>query len=217
MFGYNQRIPFQKIGGYSVESYEPENQQEQKPLNQAYFQYPLVNMENIQSNISLNPTTIYPQYIQPNKTLNQITYVSNPSLNISQYNPVNLSYSLQYNGINPSYAINNINNINSIKSNPIAYQNSRKTKYVYPNRTLDTINYGKKLNIPLVNFVSVPEPNLRSKTYKFLAINRQYPIVNKPNLNSNMPLNIKVIRPNSLMNAVNPIYQNNVIRKRHII
>ena len=212
MFGYNQRIPFQKIGGYSVESYEPESQQEQKPLNQAYFQYPLVNTQNIQSNISLNPTIIYPQYIEPNRTLNQITYVSNPSLNISQYNPVNLSYSLQYNGINPSYAINNINNINSIKRNPI-----QKTKYVYPIKTLDTINYGKKLNIPLFNFISLPEPNIRSKTFKALPINRQYQIVNKPNLNSNMPLNIKAIRPNYVMNAMNPIYQNIVVHKRHII
>ena len=217
MLGYNQRIPFQKIGGYSVESYEPENQQEQKPLNQAYFQYPLVNMENNRNNIHLNPTTIIPHIVEPNKTLNQITYVSNPNSTISQYNPANLSYSLQCNGINPSYAINNINNINSIKRNPIVYKYNQKTKYVYPNKTLDTINYGKKLNIPRVNFISVPEPNIRSKTSKYLAINRHYQIVNKPNLNSNMPLNIKVIQPNSVMNAMNPIYQNIVVRKRHII
>ena len=95
MLRYNQRTPFRNTGGYSIESYEPDNQQEEKPLNQTFFNYPLVNMENTRNNISLNQTNIVPQYVEPNKTLTNPRYISNPTIN--QFNPANLSYSLQYN------------------------------------------------------------------------------------------------------------------------
>lgn len=217
MLRYNQRTPFRNTGGYSIESYEPDNQQEEKPLNQTFFNYPLVNMENTRNNISLNQTNIVPQYVEPNKTLTNPRYISNPTIN--QFNPANLSYSLQYNknnGINPSYTLNN--QIITLKRNPIITQYNQKTKYVYPIRTLDTINYGKQFNIPSVNFMRVQEPIIRSKTSNYLTINRRYPYVNKPTLNVNMPLNVKIVRPNAvMMKTINPIYQNIVVRRRHII
>lgn len=219
---YNQKTPFQNTGGYSIESYEPENQEEEKTVKQTYLTPHLPKMQNSPNNMSLNFVNMT-QYNNPyinNRDLTHIRYVTNQNT-LNVYNPANISYSLNYNNIQTT---NPLSTLNTIKRNPVIYPYNQKTKVVYPIRTLDTLNYGKKYNIPQINFTRIPEPVIRSKTSKFLPINKYPQFINKSTLNTNMPINIKVVQPSITtikypfnMNTLNPIYQNIIIRKRHII
>ncbi len=219
---YNQKTPFRNTGGYSIESYEPENQEEEKKLNQTYLTPYLPKMQNSPNNMSLNFGNVT-QYNNPyinNRDLTNIRYLTKQNT-INVYNSANISYSLNYNNIQ---ATNPLSSLNTIKGNPVIYPYNQKTKIVYPIRTLDTLNYGKKYNVPQVNFTRIPEPVIRSKTSKFLPINKYPQYINKPTSKTNMPINIKVVQPSITtikypfnMNPLNPIYQNIIIRKRNII
>ena len=230
MLGYNQRTPDNKIGGYSIESYEPEMQEEERRPNQSYFHLPVKNNGNSYSKNFSKVPYIIPQIINPTKRIVHPNYLSNlivlnqkkspnPAIPMNQAiptNPTNLSYSFQYNTMpvtNMKYPIHNS------RRNQINYQeNQKQTKYLYPIRTLDIINNGKEYNIPQINFTRINEPIIRSKTIKFTPIYTNYQIVNKPTLLTNIPSKAKYVQPTIFLNnSMNPVYKIVEIKQRHYL
>jgi len=200
-----------KVGGYSLESYEPTDIQEEEK-NQSY------NLTNnlfdkkvySRNNYSFNYT--YPTPVLNNKNVN--IFPQFPTLNIQKNSQINkLNNSLEYPTIH-----------NMKLSHPAIVQYS-KTKMVYPSQTL-IINNKNNNNIQRTNYIetNIPQPIQRNKTISFIpAINPPF-IVQKYNAGNNHVMGINPHRPRQISipkytlieRKISPIYPTITYRRRII-
>ena len=195
-----------KVGGYSLESYEPADTLEEEK-NQSY------NFTNSRNNYTLNYN--YPIPVLNNKNVN-ISNGNLPTINT----PNMIQNTILYNKLNNTYQYPTINNMKL--NNPTIVQYSNKTKIVYPNQTLIVNNNNI---IPKTNYIeqNIPQPIHRSKTTSFIpSINR--PFIVKNNIGNNYLMTIKqpqvqqiAIPKYTLMTKkISPLYPTITYRRRII-
>ena len=211
-----------KVGGYSLESYEPTDiSEEEKNQNYNYTKTLLAKKLYSRNNYSLNYN--YPTPILNNKNVN-ITIGHFPTLNT----PNTIQNAIVYNKLDNSYQYPTVNNIKLIS--PTIVQYSNKTKIVYPSQTL-IVNKNNNI-IPKTNSIETNIPQIihRSKTTSFTpSINRPY-IVQNNNIGNNylmairkpqlqiqpQPQQIIIPKYNLMMKRISPLYPTNTYRKRII-
>ena len=202
-----------KVGGYSLESYEPtDNLEEEK--NQSYnfiktaFSNKLYSMNNY--NLNYNYPTPVLNNKKVNTTIDHIPTLGNPNI---------IQKTIIYNKLNNSYQYPSISNMKL--SRPTIAKYSNKTKIVYPSQTL-IINNNNNI-IPKINYIktNIPEIIHRRKISSFT------PSINPPFIDNNIGNNYlmpikqpqikRIAMPKYIMTErMSPIYPTLTYRRRII-
>ena len=210
-----------KVGGYSLESYEPTDISEEEK-NQSYnFSKTLFNKKIYSRNdYSLNYN--YPTPVLNNKNLKNINISIGHIPTLSCPNPI--QNSIHYNKLN-SFQYPTINNMKL--SNPTIVQYSNKTKIVYPSQTLIINNNTNNTIIQKTNYIktNIAQPIHRSKTTSFIpTINRPF-IVKNYNINGNNYVipnqpprlqQIEIPKITLMTEKISPLYPTITYRRRII-
>jgi len=201
-----------KVGGYSLESYEPTDIQEEEKYQSYNFTNPIFNKKLYsRNNYGFNYT--YPTPVLNNKNINFSTQF--PTLNIQENSQLNkLNNSFKYLTI-PNRELNH----------PAIVQYS-KTKMVYPSQTLIINNNNNNNIIQKANYIesNIPQPIHRSKTPSFIPTIKRPLIVQKYNAGNNYVMRINPTQPQQISipkytlmeTKISPIYPN-IIHRRRII
>ena len=153
-----------KVGGYSLESYEPTDiKYEEKYQNDNFIKNSFENKFG-HNDFGLVPPTIYnyKTYYSKKNNLTLRDYnskiVNNSNENYSTtYAPNN--YTLQ------SYYLNNNQIISNIKPSPTIYQYSNQIKIIHPSENRTVINYSQNYNNPQINYLTeIAQSAQKSKT-----------------------------------------------------
>ena len=206
-----------KVGGYSLESYEPTDNQEED-RNQSYNLTKTLFENKLYSRHNYNFNYTYPTPVLRNKNVN-ISIPQFPSLNT----PNIIQNNIQLNKINNSFQNPTIHNMKL--SNPTIVQYS-KTKIVYPSQTLIINNNNNNNVVQNTNYIetNVPQPIYKSKTVSFIpTINRPF-IAKKPNVGNNyvigmnppQPQQISIPKYTLITKQISPIYPTISYRRRII-
>lgn len=209
-----------KVGGYSLESYEPTDISEEEK-NQSYNFTKTLFDKKIYSRNNYNLNYNYPIPVLNNKNVS-ISIGHIPTLSC----PTPIQNSFHYNKLNNSFKYPTINNMKL--SNPTIVQYSNKTKIVYPSQTLIINNNNTNNNIiQKTNYIerNIAQPIHISKTTSFIpTINRPF-IVKNYNINGNnyvMPnqpprlQQIAIPKITLMTNKISPIYPTITYRRRII-
>lgn len=204
-----------KVGGYSLESYEPaDTLEEEKNQSYNFTKTLLAKKLYSRNNYALNYN--YPIPVLNNKNVN-ISMGNLPKINT----PNMIQNTILYNKLNNTYQYPTISNMKL--NNPTIVQYSNKTKIVYPSQTL-IVNNNNNI-IPKTNYIeqNIPQPIHRSKTTSFIpSINR--PFIVKNNIGNNYLMTIKqpqvqqiAIPKYTLMTKkISPLYPTITYRRRII-
>ena len=204
-----------KVGGYSLESYEPTDIPEEEK-NQSYIYTKNLLAKKLYPRNNYNFNYTYPVQVLNNKNVS-ITTNHLPSLNTPN--------TIIYNKLNNSNGYPIINNMKL--NNPTIIQYSNKTKIVYPSQTLIINNNNNIIpNIPKTNYIetNIRQPIHRSKTTSYIpSINRPF-IVQKYNLGNNYLINVKqpqlqqigIPKYNLMTKRITPLYPTITYRRRII-
>ena len=158
-----------KVGGYSLESYEPTDiKYEEKYQNENFIKNSFENKLPGQNAFGLVPPTNY-HYKTYYSKRNNLTL---RDYNLKIVNNSNDNYSTIYapnNNTLQSYNLNNNQIIPNIKVSPTVYQYSNETKIIYPSENRTVINYSQNYNSPQINYLTeIAHPAQENKTKIFV-------------------------------------------------
>ena len=212
-----------KVGGYSLESYEPTDVRpdENNKANE-FIKSTFEKKIMPQPNFNLNITTLNNNFQNYNINNNSVSLVPMPQSMVPYLNKVDVSSNPFI--INKINKTSNIPTVNNLKISPIAPQYSNMTKIVYPQKTVLNLANRYNYNAPKMNYPNINIPqHKRSKTITTVISTRPTPIINKYQFNIS-PITVPLANPQktifnnygSITKNILPLYPTITYRKMKI-